>query len=90
MPRAVINACPNVQALDSLPLMLVAQHVLGFLYNAKQKDELKSLGTDCVFGCSTTAMLEDGGGSCISGAVAEQLAFSFLPLGASLCSRLYL
>ena len=71
--------------------MLVAQHVLGFLYNAKQKDELKSLGTDCVFGCSATAMLEDGGGSRISGAVAEgQLAFSFLPLGASLCSRLYL
>lgn len=71
--------------------MLVAQRVLGSLYNAKQKDELKSLGTGCVFGCSTTAMLEDGGGSRISGGVAEGLlAFSFLPLGASLHSRLCL
>lgn len=64
--RAAIDACPNVRALNSLTLVLVAQHVLGFLYNTKQRDEQESLGTGCVFGCSTTAVPEDGGGSRIS------------------------
>ena len=47
-PRAVIDACPDVQALDSSTLMLVAQRVLGFLSNTERKDELKSLGRGCV------------------------------------------